>query len=366
MNKKTWIIIIVSLLIVAFVGVNIYTSQATSKIKVETTSLTEELMRETVITPGKLTLKDDQYIYYEREKGQVAEVFVEQGDNVKKGDKLLRYENESLEREQKQNELQLRSLYLEIDDIKKQHDKIDKELDKDKKNELLQQEHDQISLQHKLRNIDLERALLQKETIEKELENLVVFSEVDGTILSVDEKAMTESSMEQTGIIHIGSLEHVIVEATISEFDTLKIEEGQQVILTSEVLPDEEWEGRISYISDLPQQSSHVGMEGDSAVLYRVEVEVDDKIPLKPGFKILLDIITSEETVQTIPVNAVQQIDDTNYVYIVDNGKAKRTEVQVGKVDSENIEIIDGITTDEKVINNPSKTLTDGTEVTVQ
>src|SRR5690625_1235041 len=193
--KKTWIVIGVIALIVGFIGINIWKNTSTTTVQVEIATVEEEVMQETVMTPGTLKLHKEQYIYFEPEKGEVAEIFVKEGDKVKKGDELLRYENKQLALEKEQNELQLRSLYLELDDIKKRHRKIDQELDKDKDNDMIQQEHDQISLQHKMRNIDKEKALLQKETIEEDLENITVFAEVDGTSLSIDEKASSQGQM---------------------------------------------------------------------------------------------------------------------------------------------------------------------------
>lgn len=364
--KKTWIIIGVIVLIIGFIGINIWKNTKTTYVKVETTTIEEVEMQDTVMTPGTLQLQKEQYIYYQPEKGEVAEILVKEGDQVKKGDELLRYENKQLELEKEQNELQLRSLYLEIDDIKKQHNKLDKELEKDKDNDMLQEEHDQIWLQQQMRNIDLEQALLQKETIEEDLENLTVYADVDGTILSLDEQAVSQGQMNEQSIIRIGSLHNVIVEGTISQYDTLKISEGQKVVLTSDAVPDEEWEGEVSFIGDLPEDSGGMGMEGDSSVLYPVQVKLQDKINLKPGFKMLIEIVTKEEKVNTLPTNAVQQKDNDSYVFIVEDGKAKEVEVKIGSVNSEYMEILEGVTKEDQVIMNPSEDIATGTEVKVK
>lgn len=364
--KKTWIIIGVIVLIVGFIGINIWKNTKTTYVKVETTTLEEVEMQDTVMTPGTLQLQKEQYIYNQPEKGEIAEILVKEGDQVEEGDELLRYENKQLALEKEQNELQLRSLYLEIDDIKKQHNKLDKELEKDKDNDMLQEEHDQIWLQQQMRNIDLEQALLQKETIEEELENLTIYAEVDGTILSVNEQAVSQGQMNEQSIIRIGSLNNLIVEGTISQYDTLKISDGQKVVLTSDAVPDEEWEGEVSFISDLPEDVGGIGGEGDSGVLYPVQVKLKDKINLKPGFKMLIEIVTEEEKVKTLPSNAVQQRDNENYVYIVEDGKAKEVEVKIGSVNTEYMEILEGVTEEDQVIINPSDDIATGTEVKVK
>ncbi len=362
--KKKWIVIGVVTLIVLLIGINIWKSLASSTVKVETATLTEDVMKETVITPGTLKLEKEQYIYLQPEKGDITEIFVEEGDQVKKNDKLLSYENKQLDLEKQQNELQIRSTALNAENMRKQHREIDKELEKDKDNEMLQQEHDQIKLDQQMTNIELEQANLQKESIASQMEDLVVKSEVDGTVLTVNEEASKQGQMSEQSIIRIGSLDDVIVEGTISEYDTLNISVGQEVILTSDAVPDEEWTGKVSFIGDLPEEAG-LGMEqSDNSVLYPIRVTLDEDIQLKPGFKMLIEIVTSEAKVQTLPINAVQQEDDINYVYVVKDGKARRVEVKIGSVDSEKMEIKDGITTDDKVIVHPSDSITEGMEVT--
>src|SRR5690625_1823941 len=277
--KKKWIVIGIIGLIVLIIGINIWKSQATTTIKVETAVLKEEVMNETVMTPGTLKLNKEEYVYLQPEKGEVAEIFVEEGDKVKKGDKLLQYENKQLDLEKQQNELQIRSTALNLDDLRKQHRNIDKELEKDKDNEMLQEEHDQIKLQQQMTNIELEQANLQKESIEEEQKGLVVTAEVDGTILTVNEKAISDTMGEQS-IIRIGSLNDIIVEGTISEYDTLKISEGQEAILTSDAVPDEEWTGKVSFIADLPEESGMEFDQGDQSVLYPIRVTVEEEMKL--------------------------------------------------------------------------------------
>lgn len=364
--KKKWIIIIVTTLIVLLIGINVWKSMATSTVKVETATLKTETMKETVMTPGTLKLENEQYVYVQQEKGEVAEIFVKEGEKVNKGDKLLRYENEQLDLEKKQNDLQIRSTYLQLENIKKQHNEIDKALEKDKENDMLKQEHDDIKLQQQMTSIEIEQANLQKQSITSALEDLIVTSDTAGTVLAVDESMSVASQIGEQPIIHIGSLNEFIVEGTISEYDALHISVDQEVLLTSDAAPDEKWKGKVNFIGDLPVDNN-LGIEtNDTSVLYPIRISIEDEIKLKPGFKMLIEIVTKEAKVNTLPINAVQQEDDVNYVYIVEKGKAKRVEVKLGSVDSEKMEIVDGLDKKDKVILNPTDEIKNGTEVTVK
>lgn len=364
--KKKWIVIGVVSIIVVLIGFNVWKASATTEMKVETVTLNEELMKETVMTPGTLQLAQEQNVYYQAEKGEIAEIFVEEGDSVEKGDQLLRYENNQLDLEKRQNDLQIRSTSLQLENIRKKHREIDKELEKDKDNEMLQQEHDEIKLQEQMSVIELEQSQLQRESITKQLEELTVTAKVDGTVLSVNENATTDPLGEKP-IIQIGTLADLIVEGTISEYDTMNISVGQEVRLTSDAVPEEEWKGKVSFIGDLPKDQTIVGMEQtDSSVLYPITVTLEEDIKLKPGFKMLIEIITKEEKVNTLPIETIIQEDDNNYVFIVEDGKAKRVEVKTGIVDTNKIEIIEGVGKKDKVIINPPDNLSDGMEVTIQ
>jgi len=365
--KKKWIIIGVIGIIVLFVGINIWQQSSKKNIEVNTQKLEKTTMSETVMTPGNLTLEQEQYIYFQPEKGDVDEIFVKEGDTISEGDELLRYENKQLDLDKQQNELQIRSAYLELDKLRKEHEEIDKEVDKDSDNEMLKEEHDQIKLQQQLASIDLEQANLQKDSIEAEEASLVVTSDVGGTILSVNEKASSAGEASEQSIIRIGSLDKVLVEGTISEYETLDIEEGQKVTLTSDAVPDEEWEGKVSFIGDLPEEDSPMGMEADDAsVLYPIRITLEDDIDLKPGFNMLIEIVTNEAEVGTVPIAAVQQEDDDNYVYVVEEGKAKRVDVKIGAVDTEKMEIKEGIDVDDDVIVTNVTDITPGMEVSVR
>src|SRR5690625_7754256 len=77
--KKKWVIIGVIVLVVLLIGINIWKQNSTTNLEVETATLKEETMSETVMTPGTLTLEEEQYIYFQAEKGEIDEILVAEG-----------------------------------------------------------------------------------------------------------------------------------------------------------------------------------------------------------------------------------------------------------------------------------------------
>lgn len=369
MKKKIWIAVGVVVLMIVLIAANVWTKTAGNHATVEVTSLEEEEIIETVMTPGQLTLAEEQTVYYSADKGEIAEIYVNEGDVVEAGSPLFRYENKQLELEQKQNELQLKANQLQLNTIRKQHQELDERLEEDEDNEQLQAEHDQVKLQEQQAQIEIEQTQLQKDSISEQIEALEVKSNIAGKIIEVNEQAAASSSqLEQEPLVRIGSLDQLIVEGVINEYDTLKIKEGQAVTLTADAVPDASWQGKVSVISFLPDESdSHGAESGGGGVQYPIQVTVEDEnIDLKPGFQMIMEIETGKHQSETLPLTAVLQDGDESYVYVVKEGKAERREVTVGAVSAETIEITDGLTKEERVVVDPAANrVEDGMEVTV-
>lgn len=367
MNKKIYIAVGVIAVVVLLIGLNVWKSSSTSSETVEVTKLKKETITETVLTSGQLKLANEQTVYFSADKGTIKEILVKEGEAVKKGTPLIRYENKQLMLEKKQNELQLKAANLQLKDLVSKRKETEKLLKADKQNEQLKQELEQIKLQEQQTKIELEQLQLQQEMIQQQIDELIVKSDVNGKVVEVNEQAAYASNqLEQEPIIRIGSLDQLIVEGTISEYDTLKIEKGQAVTLTSDAVPDKSWKGVVDFISDLPKQQDSLGMESGSGIQYQIRVKVEDKIDLKPGFQMLIEVKTKEQKANVLPVTAVKEEHDKHYVFVVKGKKAERREVKVGSISGEWIEIKKGIQSDDRVIVNPSDDLKDGSEVKVK
>lgn len=368
-KKKTWIVIVTTFSITVLFAWNIWKASAEKHKEVKVIQLKEEEIIETVMIPGQLKLAEEQTIYYTPENGKVKEILVKEDDKVDEGTPLIRYENNELKLEQEQNELQLRSMNLQINYLQEEHQNIDNLLEEYEDNEQLQHEHNQIKLQEQQANIELEQLKLQAETLKQYIDDLEVKSEISGTIIEVNEQAKVSSDqVKQLPLIRIGTIDRLIVEGVISEYDTLKVEEGQPVKLSSEAVPEQYWEGEVIYISDLPKEMESLDADGyTGGVQYPIEVTVNtDDMTLKPGFQMIVEIKTNEYLANTLPITAVIQDNGVNYVYVVNNGKAERREVEVGFINDETIEITDGVTKEDQIIANPQESIKNGMDVIIK
>ena len=369
MKKKIWIVVSVVVIIVGLFGANVWVKAKNGNFAVEVATLKEKTVTNKVMTQGTLKLAEEQTIYFNSEKGEIDEILVNERADVTQGAPLLKYKNDQLVLEQKQNQLQLQASNLEVKSLQEQYNQLEKQLKEDKENETLQSERNQVKLQLQQANLEIQQLQLQKDSINQKIADLEVKSDISGKVVEVNKQAAVVSNqMEPEPLIRIGSLNQLIVEGVISEYDTLNIKEGQVVTLKSEAVPDKSWTGKVSQISYLPEEASNTGTDGGArSVQYPIEVVVEDQnIDLKPGFQMIVEITTDQYKAKTLPISAVKQDGDVNYVYVVKDGKVEKRNVTIGTTSSEMIEIKDGITVKEQVITNPDKDITEGMEVTIK
>ncbi|WP_226665978.1 efflux RND transporter periplasmic adaptor subunit [Metabacillus litoralis] len=372
MKRKNWIIISVITLIIILVGTNVIRTLSKETPEVKTATAGEREITGSIMIPGTLSLKEEKFIYLDPEKGKIAEILVKEGDKVEKGSALLRYDNEQLQLEKKQNALSLESSYLRINQIKNQlndleekEEDLEKQIGEKEAEKQIESERNQLNIDLKMADIEARQILLQKETIEKKLGELEVKSESSGSVITINSDALTTQS--QNPIIHVGKINEFVVKGTISEYDSLKIKEKQSVTLKSDVIPDKTWKGAVESVSLLPEQSNSVMGNEDQAVQYPIEVNLQDKkIEAKPGFKLIMEIETEKRKALTIPLEAVKQDGEIQFVYIVEDGKAIHKEVEMGTASGDFIEVKKGLNKGDSVIVNPSKNLVNNMEVTVE
>ncbi|KUP33607.1 efflux RND transporter periplasmic adaptor subunit [Bacillus halotolerans] len=375
--KKVWIGIGIAALAALFIGINIYRSAAPTSgsagQKVETGSLEEKKISSTVMVPGTLKFSNEQYVFYEADKGTLNDIKVKEGDKVKKGTPLVTYTNEQLSLEKEQNQLTSESNRLQIDQIQEKLQALDskekeltKQLGKKEAEKQVDSERTELEMQEKTAQIELKQTELQRQSLANQVSDLQVKSEIEGTVISVNQEAASKKSDIQEPVIHIGNPKDLVVSGKLSEYDTLKVKKGQKVTLTSDVIQDKTWKGTVSAVGLVPDQQDNAAAAAgtDQAVQYPLQVKIKGDLPEgKPGFKFIMNIETDKRKTNTLPSKAVKKEDDQYYVYTVKDGKAKRVDVKIGEVTDDVTEIKEGISKDDQVILNPADDLADGTEV---
>ncbi|MED4117218.1 efflux RND transporter periplasmic adaptor subunit [Priestia megaterium] len=376
--RKKLIISIISSFVLIVLGINVYLSKGSAsnkEIDVNVTQLKERTLKRTVIIPGTLSLANEQYIYYNAEKGDLDKIHVTEGSIVQVGTPIVTYENDEIELEKEQHELGGKSSQLQINSLNKQianlnlkQKNLETELGKEEAKNQIDIERTQLKLDLETAKLDLEKNNLESKSTLKREQDLEVKSDIKGTVLEVNKEAINNTSEVQNPVIHIGSTDEYIARGVLSEYDALNIQPGQSVVITSDVLPNKKWEGSVKQIDYLPQKQTASDSTSDTANQYPVEIKVDDEdiSSIKPGFKLLLEIETTSKKARSLPIKSIVNEGKHKYVYVVENGLVSRKKVKVGETTSKFIEITSGVSEKEKVVSNPSAKLSDGLEVSIK
>ncbi|UKJ83480.1 efflux RND transporter periplasmic adaptor subunit (plasmid) [Priestia megaterium] len=376
--RKKLIISIISSFVLIVLGINVYLSKGSAsnkEIDVNVTQLKERTLKRTVMIPGTLSLANEQYIYYNAEKGDLDKIHVTEGSIVQVGTPIVTYENDEIELEKEQHELGGKSSQLQINSLNKQianlnlkQKNLETELGKEEAKNQIDIERTQLKLDLETAKLDLEKNNLESKSTLKREQDLEVKSDIKGTVLEVNKEAINNTSEVQNPVIHIGSTDEYIARGVLSEYDALNIQPGQSVVITSDVLPNKKWEGSVKQIDYLPQKQTASDSTSDTANQYPVEIKVDDEdiSSIKPGFKLLLEIETTSKKARSLPIKSIVNEGKHKYVYVVENGLVSRKKVKVGETTSKFIEITSGVSEKEKVVSNPSAKLSDGLEVSIK
>lgn len=109
---------------------------------------------------------------------------------------------------------------------------------------------------------------------------------------------------------------------------------------------------------------TEIGAMVNASGLYDAKAAVSQGASLTNGAKVKLTVVMDRaECAMTVPVDAVNYDNGNAFVYCYEDGTAKKTMVEAGIYDSQNMEIISGLEADSQVIVTWSNELVDGQQV---
>lgn len=109
---------------------------------------------------------------------------------------------------------------------------------------------------------------------------------------------------------------------------------------------------------------TEIGAMVNASGLYDAKAAVSQGASLTNGAKVKLTVVMDRaEGAMTVPVDVVNYDNGNAFVYCYEDGTAKKTMVEAGIYDSQNMEIISGLEADSQVIVTWSNELVDGQQV---
>lgn len=205
-------------------------------------------------------------------------------------------------------------------------------------------------------------ARAQYEKAQKQYGRTNVRAEMDGIVFSV-EVSEGDQLVSRTRILTIGNPDRLEVTANISEGDSGRLKAGQRAEVKAAALPGSKYRGTLTMVA--PGAVIRNNERGGFSIEIPVHVRVEgDAAGLRPGYTADVSIITVEKrTALAVPYESVVEKDGKKYVLVIENGRAKETEIKTGLNTEIYTEVLEGLGEGDKVIVNPGDKVRDGTAV---
>jgi len=175
---------------------------------------------------------------------------------------------------------------------------------------------------------------------------------VSGSVLSVDIESEDAVTNANTAVTIVNS-DSLCVNVPISENKISQIEVGQPVKITGSAFNDKSYNGTVVSIDNIAKQVvTTTGKE--TAVDVIVNIENPDN-NIKQGYTAKCTITTNvKDSGYIIPYEAVEMNNDNSgTVYTFNNGKAKKQTVKIGNEYENGVEVLSGLKSDDLVIYTP-------------
>ena len=162
-----------------------------------------------------------------------------------------------------------------------------------------------------------------------------------GTIITSGQSFNSEG----TSIVQLGDLSRVFVDAAVDEADIARVAVGQNVTVTLDAYPDEEFQGRVRRIDPRGTTDQNV-----TTIKTQVEILKPDK-RLRPGLNSECEFIVAEKkNAIVVPSRAVKDQRGKKTVEVLVGGKPQAREVRTGLETNDQVEIVSGLEEGEKVV----------------
>lgn len=170
--------------------------------------------------------------------------------------------------------------------------------------------------------------------------------------------ATASTSTMSRGILTVHDVETVRTLIEVVEKDVPLIKIGQRADVRAEAYPHEVFEGTVTRIVQALNRATRT---------MTVEVDLPNQDHrLKGGMFARVEVLVGKhpQAVQ-IPLDAVSRLEESQYVYVVKDGKAHQVPVELGTRVDNRVEVVKGLTGDEQLIVSGKDLVSEGAPVQV-
>jgi HlyD family secretion protein len=345
-------------------------------VAVQVEKLVPRSIQSSVLASGRLVHEEEVKLTTE-EIGRVTAIYVDEGQQVTRGQLVLQIDDQRLRAAVEQNqaaarvqEIAIQRQQLQAANLRTQWERMQglherKLIDDDSfvtaTNNL---EIAEVDLRSSRESLSQVRA--QLEQAQDRLSKTSVYSPIDGTVTSLDikvgETAISSSTnIPGSSLMTIANPASILTEVNVDEADIANVEAGQRARVFAIAYPEQPVEGVVASIA----VSAKVA-EGQQGLSFAVKIRLTDlnKITLRPGMSCRAEIFSAtRDSVLAAPIQAIRVEEDLTanetrrHVFVNRDGTAKRIAVEVGLSDDTYQEVTSSLSEGEAVIIGPDRVL---------
>jgi HlyD family secretion protein len=402
---KILIPIVIVLIIFAVIGKKQGWFGKALTIKVAVEKAEKRTIIETITANGKIQPEKEVKISPDV-SGEIVELTVKEGYEVKKGQLLLRIKPDIYISQRDRSMAAISSARARLAQAEAQYTQAELSYKRSKQlfNEqtISKSDFEQAEASYTVAKSEVDAAkysvISSQASLKEANENLVktsIYAPMTGTVsmllVELGERVAGTNLMAGTEMLRVADLSRMEARVEVNENDIVKVNLGDTAVIEVDAYLDKKFKGIVTEIAN---SAKTTGVSADQVTNFDVKilvlpssyqslVDAGDKNPFRPGMSASVDIQTeSKSDILTVPIQAVTTRTDTTklgkepaakdirtLVFISEGKYALAKDVKTGIQDNSYIEILSGNPDSAEVITAPfsaiSKKLSDSTQIEV-
>jgi HlyD family secretion protein len=374
-------------------------------VKVAVENAQKRTIVETITANGKIQPEKEVKISPDV-SGEIVELTVKEGYSVEKGQLLLRIKPDNYISQKDRSLAEISAAQARRSQSEAQFTQT--ELSYKRNKQLFEQQtisksdFEQAEATYNVAKAEVDAAKFAITSAEASLkdanENLIktsIYAPMTGTVsmllVELGERVAGTNLMAGTELMRVADLSRMEAQVQVNENDIPRVKLGDTALIEVDAYLDQKFKGVVTEIAN---SAKTTGVSADQVTNFDVKilvlpqsyqklVDAGDKNPFRPGMSATVDIRTqSKVDILTVPIQSVTTRTDTTkasgtpsqkdirtLVFITDGKYALAKDVKTGIQDNSYIEILSGISPNDRVISAPfsaiSKKLSDSTVIEV-
>lgn len=397
--------VVVLLLVFAVIGKKQGWFGKAVMVKVAVENAEKRTIVETITANGKIQPEKEVKLTPDV-SGEIVELTVMEGDNVEKGQLLLRIKPDTYISQRDRSLAAISSARARLAQAEAQF--IQAELSFKRSKQLFEEqtisksEYEQAEASYSVAKAEVDAARFSVTSSEASLkeanENLIktsIYAPMTGTVsmllVELGERVAGTNLMAGTEMLRVADLSRMEAQVEVNENDIVRVKLGDTALIEVDAYLDKKFKGIVTEIAN---SAKITGVSADQVTNFDVKIliipesykdltDAKNSSPFRPGMSATVEIQTDvKDGVITVPIQSVTTRTDTTkvaagktddelrtLVFITDGKYALARDVKTGIQDNNYIEITSGIQDSDRVVSAPfsaiSKKLSDSTLIEI-